>query len=152
MTYTREGWVRPTWDAQAGDRITVDTSGGGLKVHAAPGNHGQPLSLIFYTPPTQTGVRPGVYPHPRWIRDLERGPGDAAMEVVLDGHNPEELSGRFEVREFEQVGGVVTRAWILFETRRRRPHALGRGAHRGAGRCRAAQRAHDPALRRGRPR
>ena len=88
----------PTWDAQAGDRITVDTSGGGLKVHAAPGSHGQPLSLIFYTPPTQTGVRPGVYPHPRWIRDLERGPGDAAMEVVLDGHNPEELSGRFEVR------------------------------------------------------
>ena len=36
------------------------------------------------------------------------------MEVVLDGL---ELTGNgsFEVREFEQVDGVVTRAWILFE-------------------------------------
>ena len=58
-------------------------------MHAAPGNYGQPISLTFYTPPTHGGVAPGVYPHARWItRPTTAAPGDAAMEVVLDGRAP----------------------------------------------------------------
>ena len=98
------------WDAQAGDRITLDTSGGGLTVKAAPGSEGQPISLFFYTPPTNSGVKAGVYAHAG--RDTS---GQAALEVTLDGNTVGGMDGSFEVRDFEQVGSVVTRAWILFE-------------------------------------
>ena len=57
VTFTHESATRSVWDAQAGDRITLDTSGGGLNVHAVPGSSGQPLALVFYTPPTTGGVK-----------------------------------------------------------------------------------------------
>ncbi|MDA0181723.1 hypothetical protein OJ997_15570 [Solirubrobacter phytolaccae] len=114
VTFTHEAAMRPTWDAQAGDDITLDMSGGGLKVHANRGSYGQPISLWFYTPPTSRGVKPGVYPTTRRSNDMEREPGDAGLDVEVDGMNMVG-TGSFEVREFELVDGVVTRAWILFE-------------------------------------